>query len=363
MKKLIAGAAVVGILSFSSYAVLANQVENGYINDELADLPYYTDLNEIAPISYFTSFSGIVKEVNEGYFEGQKFVLVESADGQRANLIVSDSTYLVTDNEITVGAEVKGFFRTFGPATLIYPPQYNAAILAVDFEDEVTTIKADRFDENLVSGDQTLKLNIGEDTKIITQGGQEFIGGAEELQNRKLVVFYDVSTRSIPAIATPSKIVVMYEIAIHPIGELDEADLAGIMPPIGELDGLLDDVIDVSGWEILVNGQQVNANGFTNEDGMVMVPLRAIAEALDLEISWEWSAAERKIMLGDDITLRIGDTTYSNQDGTVELTSAPELVNGTTTYVPLNFFRLVVGMNNAYAIGGQIVIDNEEVME
>lgn len=348
LKKLIAGAAVVALLPLSGAAVLANQVES----------PDYTsnEISEIASHSYFSSFAGTVKEVSD--FEDARgtnlFVTVENADGQVANLVIPEDAFFVNDNEITVGAEVTGYFRANAPAPLIYPPQYNVSVVAVDL-DEATFIKVDRFNENLTSQDGLLRLNINDDTTIVTQGGQAFEG---ELTNRKLVVFYDVSTRSIPAITTPNKVVVMYETVVPPIGNIDEGDL--IEPPIGNLD---DVAIDVSGWEIIVEGQRITGSGFTSEAGAVMVPLRAIAEAAGFEITWEWSATERLVMLDGDIALRIGDTTYFNNGTAIELPFAPELVNGTTTYVPLQFFRIVAGMNNAYAFEGQIVVNNEEVME
>ena len=348
LKKIIIGAAIIALLPFSAYAVLANQAEN-----EITDYPVeYNYLNEVAPFSYFSSFTGIVKEIND--FEGveqSKFVLVENADGQVANLIVSEGTFFINDNEITVGSEVTGYFRANAPMPLIYPPQYNVSVIAVDL-DEATIIKVDRFDENLLSQDQSLLLNITDETQIITQGGQPL--EEADLANRKLIVFYDVSTRSMPAITIPNKIVVMYEIAVHPIATLDEEDLFN-------LDDMM--VFDVSTWDIIVEGQVIEARAFTNEEGGVMVPLRVIAEALGFEITWEWSAVERKVMLDGDISLSIGSTTYFNQGTALELPFAPELVQGTTTYVPLQFFRIVAGMNNAYAFEGQIVIDNEEVME
>ena len=365
LKRIIVGTVLVIALSFSGYAIFANQAEepsNNYLNQ-----PYETELAEAAPLSYFTSFTGIVRGISE--FEDMRgnnlTVSVENADGQIANLIVTEGTFFINDREITVGAEVTGYFETNAPALMIYPPQFNVRIVSVDIQDEesITNIKVDRFDENLVSQDQTLSLNIADDTAIITQGGQDFEGG--ELQNRKLIVFYDVSTRSIPAITTPSKIIVMYEIAVHPIAILGDdyvpEDLGGLDANIDDLYNV--DPIDISAWDIIVDGQQIYARGFTSEEGAAMVPLRVIAEALGFELTWEWSAAERVIMLDGEITLRIGDTTYFNQDTALELPFAPMLFEN-TTYVPLQFFRIVAGMNNAYASGGQVVINNDEyVME
>jgi len=345
LKKLVAGAAVVALLPLTGYAVLANQVEYPDATG--------TEVSEVAPNSYFNSFTGTVQAISdfEDVIGNNLFVTVENANGQVANLIIPEDAFFINDNEIAIGVEITGYFRANLPMPMIYPPQYYVSVVAVDVEDAVF-IKVDRFNEDLVSQDGLLKLNITDATTIVTQGGQAFDG---DLTNRKLVVLYDVSTRSIPAITTPNKVVVMYEIAVPPIGIIDDTDLTEIVPPVGN--------IDVAGWEIIVEGQRVAGSGFTNAEGGVMVPLRAIAEALGFDITWEWSAAERLVILDGDIALRIGDTTYFNNGTAVELPFAPELVNGTTTYVPLQFFRMVAGMNNAYAFEGQIVVNNEEVME
>lgn len=347
LKRIIAGASLVAILPFSSFAALGNQLEILPANDDQAKIinamPISIELSE-SVYSYYSSFTGTVKEIRD--FEGVKgarFVLLENEDGQQANLIVSEDTYYINDNKITLGAEVTGYYETDAPMLMIYPAQYNAKIVSVDLQDEKVNIKADLFDQDLLSRDQSLKLNIAEDTKIITQEGEAFEG---ELQNRKLIVFYGATTKSLPAQTSPSKIVVMNEDIEAPVEDLeDEQDL----------------LWDVSTMDIIVEDQQIEApKAYANEKGTVMVPLRAIAEALDFEVSW--NEKEQKVVLSDDITLKIGDSTYTKQDTALELESAPELVEG-MTYVPLQFFKTVAEMNNAYVLEEQIVIDNGEVME
>ncbi len=46
----------------------------------------------------------------------------------------------------------------------------------------------------------------------------------------------------------------------------------------------------------------------------------------------------------------------------IKLDSAPELVND-RTFVPLNFFREILKMNNVYVFEAQIVVNNGEKME
>ena len=64
----------------------------------------------------------------------------------------------------------------------------------------------DYFDENLTSADQSLKLNIGPMTDVVTLNGQQYTCSPE---NTELLVYYTNTTFSIPAQTTPQKIVVL----------------------------------------------------------------------------------------------------------------------------------------------------------
>jgi len=120
------------------------------------------------------------------------------------NLVVSIDTYFVDHVNIRPGNRIIAFYDSLAPMPLIFPPQYRAIVIAKKSKKE--NIKVDYFNRNLVSSDGSLKLNIGNRTKILLQNGQTFLGNIE---NRNLVVVYGPSTRSIPAITTPSQIIVL----------------------------------------------------------------------------------------------------------------------------------------------------------
>lgn len=179
-----------------------------------------------------------------------------------------------------------------------------------------------------------MKLNISDETEILLQDGTVYEG---ELAGKRLVVIYGPSTKSIPAQTTPYKIIVLFD-------RIEDRA-----------------AYDVSNMEIIVNNKKIEAPAaYENKQGTVMVPLRAIAEALGYEVVW--NNETRSITLGEDIFLTIGKDEYVAGKNTIKLGTAPELVEN-KTFVPLNFFKNVVKMNNAYVFEGQIVIDNEEVME
>lgn len=333
-KKVLAGILSASILSFGSITAFAANVDDFKIINAVEEIreiipvssEFYTE-----PAAYFNSFTGVVKEITDfSGVEGSKFVSLENEEGMPANIIVSEDTYIVGDAEIMVGSVITGYYDAHAPMIMIYPPQYKVDVVVIDKKDK--NIKVDIFDEDLVSADNLLKLDISDDTKIITQDGKVFKG---DLTNRKLVIIYEISTRSIPAQTTPTKIVVLFE---------EET-----VPPIN----------DVSIMDIIVNHEKIEAPvAYTNEEGTVMLPLRAIAEALGLNVKWNQEL--QSITLAEDISFRIGEDNYIYMGTTpIQLGTAPELVEG-RTFLPLSFFKELIGMNNVYVFESQIVIDNEE---
>lgn len=155
----------------------------------------------------FKAFTGTVKEIRDFQAEtGRKYVAVESESGEQATIVISDNTYVVNKVEITEGTVITGYYDATAPMIMIYPPQYSAEV--VEVVEKGQNIKVDKFDENLLSSDLWLKLNISDKTEIISQDGKAYDGN---LKNKNLVVFYDVTTKSIPAQTTPTKIVVLLQ--------------------------------------------------------------------------------------------------------------------------------------------------------
>ncbi len=156
--------------------------------------------------SYFISFRGMVREIsilsdNKNYWN---YLLVENEDGSVANLITTPDTYFAYNVLITVGSVVTGYFPANAPVPLIYPPQYLTT--AIVLEPLYQNIKVDYFDEDLVSMDGMLKLNIENETTIQNQDGTPYVGS---LGDQLLVVYYGASTRSIPALTTPMMVIVL----------------------------------------------------------------------------------------------------------------------------------------------------------
>lgn len=280
----------------------------------------------------YKAFTGVVKEIKDRENnEGCKMIFVENEEGAPAYVIISHDTYILENAEIKIGDTISAYYDTRKPMIMIYPPQYAAEVVVIESPDR--SVKFDIFDENLTSSDNQLKLNISDETEIVFYDGTPYEG---ELVWKRLVVIYIISTKSIPAQTTPEKVIVLPD--------------------------KIEDMVeyDVSSAEIIVEDKKIEAPPAYEKEGTVMVPLRAIAEALGYEVLWHNET--QSVSLGQDIQLTIGKNEYIADKDIIKLERAPELCNK-KTFVPLSFFRKVVKMNNAYLFEGQIVIDNNEVME
>ena len=352
-KKMMAGLLAVSVLSIASLTVFAKTAEDKMVISE--ELPISENVKEEFT---FGSFRGRVIKISD--FEGTKdakFISLEDADKMPINMIVSKDTYVVSNDEIKVGDTVTGYFDANAPMILIYPAQYNPQVVVVESEDQ--QVKVDIFNKDLISADNMLKLNITEDTKIMTQDGNSFKG---ELAGRKLVVQYSMATKSIPAQTTPTQITVLTNDQTEDVEVSEEKPETKpeIKPEIKpetkpETKPEIKPVGDVSQMSIMVNDKKVNAvSAYKNDKGTVMVPLRPIAEALEFEIVWDGKTETIRVGLGS--TLAIGKDEYSFAKMTpMKLGATPTLKDG-TTFVPLDFFTEIMQLDQAEVSGSQIII-------
>ncbi|ADL49984.1 hypothetical protein [Clostridium cellulovorans] len=159
----------------------------------------------------FTAFSGTVtriEDLNPGQNDASagcyKLMSVENKNRGPVNFVISPGTYFVDHEVVELGDEVTGFYDSNAPTILIYPPQYPAIVMAKNTEYQNITV--DYFNNDLVSSDGNLKLNISLATEVILTNDQFF---SKYPRNRNLIVVYGPTTKSIPAQTTPYKIIVL----------------------------------------------------------------------------------------------------------------------------------------------------------
>ena len=120
------------------------------------------------------------------------------------NFAVDMDTLIIDSRQLRQGMRVAAFYDSNLPVPLIFPPQYRAQIVTVLGRNE--QIMLNYFDDGLTAADGSLQLNIAAGTVIKTVNGQNITCNLGE---HMLLVYYTVTTRSIPAQRTPRKIIVL----------------------------------------------------------------------------------------------------------------------------------------------------------
>ena len=263
------------------------------------------------------------------------------------------------------------------------------AVFALDYfvpEDAVSVtarfsvVEADELGEEflMVSEDGELTIHITEDTLIyfedfvplsdecdgMTQMVREVLFGrtlAEVLDGRNLRVLFVEGDE-----IEPISIMILFEqIVALPQdiapGDALDGEYVGIMTLPGEIDwhdDFMPDPVPLNG-EVVVNNVILEGapHPFWHElenGGVVMVPLRVVVEALGYDVGW--NGYLQSIQLGVAIHVWIGNTeVHLGRMAPIELSAAPVIVDD-TTFIPLDFFRNVLGQT-AYVFEGQVVIE------
>jgi len=208
--------------------VFVNERNNGGSN---AFYPVSDETSTEPATPMFSPISGRVTLVASQASGGIHFVI----EDENANpaVIISDFNTMFLNEVPVAGSTITAYYLTDGASPMIWPPQYNARLIANNNEN-ITNLHIDRFFINssfggaLVSYDGGLLLNFNENTQILLQDEQNFreiIGNRSlinEMDGRLLVVIYGPTTRSIPAQTIPGengqnvRIFVLFEAAIYP---------------------------------------------------------------------------------------------------------------------------------------------------
>ncbi|MHA6252813.1 hypothetical protein [Oceanobacillus sp. CAU 1775] len=150
-----------------------------------------------------TQIEDMIGDPNDTQFGCLKFITVENNEGLIVNFIAGPDTYFYNHEIVSIGDWITGYYDGDVPVILIYPPQYKALVIVK--ESPYENAKVDYFDEQLLSSDGSLRLNISSQTPIYLTNAQPFTAS---LSNRNLIVSYGPTTKSIPAQTTPYEVIV-----------------------------------------------------------------------------------------------------------------------------------------------------------
>lgn len=256
--------------------------------------------------------------------------------------------------DIKKDSKVTVYTFAYEPAPLILPPLYKANVIIVEDKSE-NLVDVDTYlageEDMVVNAAFTLALNIDKNTKVVDKNNKTLKN--EELANKDLIVFYDTMTKSIPAQTTPSKVVVLGENEVA-LKNIEAAKSAEATPaPEATADPAATEVpmatltpaetaepVDFTKMTSVKVEDKVIDNVYV-KDNTLMLPIRAIAEAMGMSVSWDGEL--KAVMLNDGMySLKIGENSYvAGKMTPVELECAPEITND-LTYVPFDYFTEIM---------------------
>ena len=135
---------------------------------------------------------GLICNVNETAF------VVDQKDGSVKSV-----------SDLKEGMEVSAVLDQNSPMTLSLPPMTSGVVGFVLKSDTVMFTDLSVYNDELINRENTLKLNIGEDTKIVDITGAKKVFTEEDIKGSESLVIYGASTRSIPAQTTPEFVMIL----------------------------------------------------------------------------------------------------------------------------------------------------------
>lgn len=262
-------------------------------------VPISTEADDQAEASAYISNTGKITEVADTE-DGNKVFTMDNENGGLRFVVAPTTTIVdretgsvITADKLTEGMEVAVIYSAMAPMGMSMPP-YMGQVTAVVANADKGSISVGHFNDDLLNEKDLLQLNISEDTTILTTLGTKSILSADDVKGKDAVVFYDITTRSIPAQTNPSLVLL-----------LEEREAA---------------TEDTE--EAAVDTKSVEAPE--------MVALRDAAEAKGYSVKWQGKTAP-VVLEKDGMTAQItlGSTTYV-VEGDMAMTSsaAAELTDG-----------------------------------
>lgn len=168
---------------------------------------------EAVEASNFVKFSGVITDITNDKNQVALTVVTEE-DEPTTTIFTLDNNVLllngtnaeaVKKESFQVGQKIDAYYDKNKPMILIYPARITPEILIVQDKEKVSFSKVSKFDQDMISLDGELKLNISTETEILNENGEVIT--KKDLEGKELIVFYNITTKSIPAQTVPTKIV------------------------------------------------------------------------------------------------------------------------------------------------------------
>lgn len=231
-------------------------------------------------------------------------------------VLQSSTGYYLSGNDIATNELVKAWY---GPRlTRSLPPQGTADAIIAGAEDSHPAFTYFNIGKVEPREDGSVRvLNVNE-TQYVTLLPEVYPEAAELKPGDKMLLWYDVTTMSMPGQATALKAVLLRP-------------------------GLADINISTTAGVIALNGKELTDVKLVTKNNTLYVPLRAVAEALGYTVTWDAGSQTAVVYDGPrSAVCTIGSSDYGKQRMRVKLQFKPELIDG-VTMVPVEMLDYVMG--------------------
>ncbi len=243
--------------------------------------------------------------------------------------VVDEYTLIIDEKgekaEIKDGDAFTAYVNGNSPAPMVLPTTYTADVIVIDGEGEtlVDVGTYQKQEEGYINAAGSLVINTQDN--VFDANGEKVDA---DIDGKTVVALYTMSTRSIPPQTTPEKIIVLNS----RIGD-------------GDQEGEVEEEVAVEAVKVAAGEVTVD---ITDIDGVKVVPVRAIAEALDLEVAWDGEL--KAVTIGTvpmGVNFVVGTNAYNkSRMMPQELEAAPVIIED-RTFVPVSFFETILECEKA----------------
>ena len=193
----------------------------------------------------------------------EEYIEAIDANENEIRFVVDEYTLVINEKgekaELKDGESFTAFVNANSPAPLVLPTTYTADVIVVDGEEDVM-VNVGTFtkeEEGYINAEGNLVVFVNDN--VYDANGEK---ADANIDSKTVVALYTMSTRSIPPQTTPEKIIVLNSRVAD--GDADVEEVEATKVTAGEV------TVDI-----------------VDNDGFKMVPVRALAEALELEVAWD----------------------------------------------------------------------------
>lgn len=351
------------LISIALISILLISVSSAYANDStLLTMEDPVVVAEKLPmaVSYFGVVSEVITEdtkvvaiiiTEDGLNSERRFnILEETVVIDNESYFAENLTSIKKDDKITVYASPISTFSI--------PPQSSAYVILTNIQNKAPAklmkvqdiAKVEDGSLKITDVDNQYLAGITKNTVILPYRTRQFVTMDSIEKEDYILIWSEIMTLSIPARMTADSVVLLNGF-VFGNSTKDQADISSEVPRINKV------IVSTQAGVISAKGKEIccepNETFYKNKNGVYMLPIRAISEALGYNVQWTSEGKRVDIVKGaETYNLNIGKRECGKQKMLLILNNEPELRNG-LTYVPIEFLTEVMEL--------ETVIDDSHV--